>query len=94
MTDFEQAVSLVDQLSMQERLKIIEHIAATLQEPTQASVSTEGTAMGWGAKLATALRSGEIDTSEWVKMDIENDDPVAWVKGIREQERRDREKRL
>lgn len=85
MTDapqLEDALALALQLPPKERLKLVEQVVASIEgEIYSPATADEG---HWGARLVQALESGEIDTSEWVKMNI--DDPVEWVNRIRKEE--------
>jgi hypothetical protein len=42
-----------------------------------------------GAEIVAMIKSGELDTSEWVAMNIT--DSVEWIEQMREQERKNRE---
>jgi hypothetical protein len=95
---FDDVLPLVLRLSPLEKIKLVERVASALERellgsPLKAQLlAPPPEPKGWGAKLVEAIESGEIDTSEWVAMDIE--DPVEWVKQLRQKERTERESRL
>lgn len=85
MTDvpqLEDALVLALQLPPKERLKLVERVVASVEN--ELAIPEKAGEGHWGATLVQALESGEIDTSEWVRMDI--DDPVEWVNQIRKEE--------
>lgn len=84
MTDIPQldeALALALQLPAKDRLKLVEKVVSSLELEIEKTEVANTEEQSWGAKLVEALESGEIDTSEWMAMDI--DDPVEWVKRLR-----------
>jgi hypothetical protein len=82
-SSFDQILELALRLPPKERLQLAEQVISSVEqefEPKQA----EGE--HWGQKLLLLVE--ELDMSDWT--DIEIDDPVEWVKHIRQEQEKHR----
>ncbi len=84
-------------LSAIDKMMLVERVASWFEREVTSAASTTPAisaqlTTGWGAQIVQAIKSGEIDTSAWVEMEIE--DPVQWVKARRQNEQETRASRL
>jgi hypothetical protein len=79
----EEAVALALRLAPKERLKLIERVAASVEDEISAPAEQQPPQEHWGKNLLRLL--DEIGPIELVHPEIE--DPVEWVKTLRREER-------
>jgi hypothetical protein len=86
MTDapqLETVLAMGLQLPAKDRLKLVEQLARSVEREIEPQPES-GQHVHWGQALVRALESGELDTSAWISMDM--DDATEWVNKLRDDE--------
>lgn len=78
----EEALVLALRLSPGDRLRLVEHVVASVEREITAPPASQEAAEHWGKSLNAFLDT--LDLSDWEKLDI--DDPVEWVESIRKED--------
>ena len=81
-----EALALALKLSPKERIRLIEEVASSVERELDATPTEQQPVEHWGKALNALL--DQLDMSDWEALDI--DDPVEWVKQLRDEEMRHR----
>ena len=85
MTDVPQLETVLAmglQLPAKDRLKLVERLVLSVESEIKPESANQD--KHWGQELVRALESGELNTSAWMKMDM--DDATEWVNKLRDEE--------